>query len=831
MDDFLSKHYQKAVERTQEMAFNDLYKYLETKESLPTYEQYVRERGQYLDQIWLNAWLNSATSHASYSEKKAYLAENGYDLEGLSKKQINQMFRNEIREIKPFDLFGWLDDTFLNQVDKWEQQYIQAREAFQSRMKLQLQREERRKYLHKLEYYIDKLLNEHYEDLYLYVRYLLGSHLAIEIEQRGSILSSEDILFSNYIEHELEQASNRNRYSNDLTEKYERLISGYLFDFGTNWLKDHLPVHLFEEYRNIYHEAFPDSLIKESAFQPFVELGQEFFEDLLEEYISDLTRLLDIPFDLVTHQKQYEKDLSERERKAVQELEAIRRRKEEEARMIEDIFGREYNPPAGRNIQYVLHVGETNTGKTFQAIKRMKEASSGIYLAPLRLLALEIYDTLNEEGVPCSLKTGEEEKLVMDANHLACTVEIFHEKDFYEVVVIDEAQMIADKDRGFSWYKAITKANAKEIHIICSFNAKPMILQLLGESNVEVYEYVRDIPLEVESQVFKIGQARKGDALVCFSRKRVLETASELQRKGRKVSMIYGSMPPETRKKQMQRFIKGETNIIVATDAIGMGLNLPIRRIVFLENDKFDGTRRRWLTSQEVKQIAGRAGRRGIYDIGKVAFTSNVKTMVRLLEEEDEPLHGFAIAPTSAVLERFQKYSRKLGLFFSLWDQFHSPKGTKKASLYDEKLLYEMIEDSMIEAKLSVPDLYSFLHLPFSANEPSLRVQWKQKLQAIVDGEELPEPVVKESGLEELELSYKSVGLHLLFLYKLGKNTEAHYWERIRIDISDKINDQLKKGVQLKKICKHCGKNLSQHFKFQVCDECHYIRRERKNHF
>ncbi|MGM7723006.1 DEAD/DEAH box helicase [Metabacillus sp. Hm71] len=831
MDDFLSKHYQKAVERTQEMAFNDLYKYLETKESLPTYEQYVRERGQYLDQIWLNAWLNSATSHASYSEKKAYLAENGYDLEGLSKKQINQMFRNEIREIKPFDLFGWLDDTFLNQVDKWEQQYIQAREAFQSRMKLQLQREERRKYLHKLEYYIDKLLNEHYEDLYLYVRYLLGSHLAIEIEQRGSILSSEDILFSNYIEHEHEQASNRNRYSNDLTEKYERLISSYLFDFGTNWLKDHLPVHLFEEYRNIYHEAFPDSLIKESAFQPFVELGQEFFEDLLEEYISNLTRLLDIPFDLVTHQKQYEKDLSERERKAVQELEAIRRRKEEEARMIEDIFGREYNPPAGRNIQYVLHVGETNTGKTFQAIKRMKEASSGIYLAPLRLLALEIYDTLNEEGVPCSLKTGEEEKLVMDANHLACTVEIFHEKDFYEVVVIDEAQMIADKDRGFSWYKAITKANAKEIHIICSFNAKPMILQLLGESDVEVYEYVRDIPLEVESQVFKIGQARKGDALVCFSRKRVLETASELQRKGHKVSMIYGSMPPETRKKQMQRFIKGETNIIVATDAIGMGLNLPIRRIVFLENDKFDGTRRRWLTSQEIKQIAGRAGRRGIYDIGKVAFTSNVKTMVRLLEEEDEPLQGFAIAPTSAVLERFQKYSRKLGLFFSLWDQFYSPKGTKKASLYDEKLLYEMIEDSMIEAKLSVPDLYSFLHLPFSANEPSLRVQWKQKLQSIVDGEELPELVVKESGLEELELSYKSVGLHLLFLYKLGKNTEAHYWERIRIDISDKINDQLKKGVQLKKICKHCGKNLSQHFKFQVCDECHYIRRERKNLF
>ncbi|KKI90180.1 RNA helicase [Bacillus sp. SA1-12] len=813
------------------MAFNDLYKFLEEKESLPTYEQYLRERGQYLDQIWLNAWLNSTTSHASYTEKKSYLSENGFDLEGLSKKQINQMFRNEIREIKPFDLLGWLDDTFLTQIEKWEQQYVQAREAYLSRMKLQHQREERRKYLQKLEYYIDKLLDDHYEDLYLYVRYLLGSHLAIEIEQRGIILSSEDILFATYLEHELDQAYNKNRFYDDITDKYEGLISSYLLDFGTNWLKENLSVHLFEEYKNIYHKALPDSIIKETAFQLFVELGQEFYEDLLEEYVSDLTRLLDIPFDLKIHQEQYEKDLSERERKAVQELEEIRRRKEEESRMIEDIFGREYNPPAGRNIQYVLHVGETNTGKTFQAIKRMKEANSGIYLAPLRLLALEIYDTLNEEDVPCSLKTGEEEKLVLDANHLACTVEIFHEKDFYEVVVIDEAQMIADKDRGFSWYKAITKANAKEVHIICSFNAKPMILQLLGESDVKVYEYMRDIPLEVESKVFQLSHTRKGDALVCFSRKRVLETASELQRKGRKVSMIYGSMPPETRKKQMQRFIKGETNVIVATDAIGMGLNLPIRRIVFLENDKFDGTRRRWLTSQEVKQIAGRAGRRGIYDIGKVAFTGNIKTMARLLEEEDEPLQGFAIAPTSAVLERFQKYSRKLGLFFSLWDKFYSPAGTKKASLSDEKLLYEMIEDSVIEAKLSIADLYSFLHLPFSANEPSLRVQWKQKLQSIVDGEELPEPVVKESGLEELELSYKSVGLHLLFLYKLGKNTEAHYWERIRIDISDKINDQLKKGVQLKKTCKHCGKNLPHHFKFQVCDECHLIRKGRKNVF
>ena len=295
-------------------------------------------------------------------------------------------------------------------------------------------------------------------------------------------------------------------------------------------------------------------------------------------------------------------------------------KKKKKSRILNEIFEREYNPPSSRNVHYILHIGETNTGKTYHALQRMMAAESGMYLAPLRLLALEVSDFLNAQGTPCSLKTGEEEKMVPDASHISCTVEMFHEKNFYEVVVIDEAQMISDKNRGFSWYKAITKVQAKEVHIIASRNAREMLVQLLGESEIEIIEYKRDTPLEVEKKEFKIKHVKKGDALICFSRRRVLETASKLQNDGHSVSMIYGSMPPETRKKQVERFIKGETNIIVSTDAIGMGLNLPIRRIVFLENSKFDGTSRRRLTSQEVKQIAGRAGRKGLYEIGKVCF-------------------------------------------------------------------------------------------------------------------------------------------------------------------------------------------------------------------
>ncbi len=146
----------------------------------------------------------------------------------------------------------------------------------------------------------------------------------------------------------------------------------------------------------------------------------------------------------------------------------------------------------------------------------MKEAESGLYLAPLRLLALEVFDKLNADGVPCSLKTGEEEKAVVGAKHVSSTVEMFHEKDYHEVIVIDEAQMIADKDRGFSWFRAITQANAKEVHIIGSNNIKMMLLNLLNEADLELHEYRREIPLEVEQKEIRTEVYEKGDALIVF---------------------------------------------------------------------------------------------------------------------------------------------------------------------------------------------------------------------------------------------------------------------------------------------------------------------------
>ncbi|HWJ79336.1 MAG TPA: helicase-related protein [Niallia sp.] len=820
----LKLHYEMAIQQTQKLFMEDIDRYLEKQESFPSKEQYLEEREVFIQHIWLNTWLNTANSHVSLKEKKQYLLERDFDITNLTRKMINQLFRNEIREIDNFNYKNWIAENFTNQ-ESWSKRYLLLREQHLKKLEKQKKLEKERKYALKLTYHIEKLFEEHFEELFLYIRYLVGSHLAIEIDRNGIVLSSMDVTFEEYLTNEMDMPYNQFYFLEDRTEAYEKLIVKQLQDYLPSWLKENLSTQLKKEYEGLYGKTLSNTFLLNVSETIIKDLAEEFLDELLVEYVIDLEKLLDIPFDLEVHKEIMERDLQKKKQKEVEDLEEQRKRKEQEVRMIEEIFGREYYPKANNNIKYVLHIGETNTGKTYHALKRMKEAESGLYLAPLRLLALEVYENLNDSGVPCSLKTGEEEKLKEGARHQSSTVEMFREKDHYDVIVIDEAQMIADKDRGFSWYRAITNANANEVHIISSLHARKTILQLVGDSDVEINEYVRDTPLQIESTLFQLDQTRKGDALVCFSRRKVLETASELQKRGRSVSVIYGSMPPETRKKQIQRFINRETSVIVSTDAIGMGINLPIRRIVFLENDKFDGTKRRILKSQEVKQIAGRAGRKGIYDVGKVAFTSDLKKMRYLLEKKDEDLYGFTIAPTLTVLERFQRYSNNLGLFFYLWGHFKSPAGTKKASLADEMQLYEMIMDTMVEARMNLQDLFNFLRLPFATSESSLRAQWKVNMEAIVENKDLPEPKVKESTLEELELSYKAIGLHLLFLYKLEKRTEAYYWERLREEISDQINERLKKGIKVKsrsRKCNSCGKELPQRFRYSLCNDCYY---------
>jgi len=268
-----------------------------------------------------------------------------------------------------------------------------------------------------------------------------------------------------------------------------------------------------------------------------------------------------------------------------------------------------------------LFVGPPNSGKTYGAFERLAQALDGAYLAPLRLLALEGRDRLVGRGVPCSLLTGEENDPAPDARVVSSTIEMVNTRNVVDVAVIDEAQMIFDNSRGWAWTQAICGVPARELIIICSAYAVPAIenlLQLCGEQcEVEVFE--RKQQVQLLSGPVPIASLQRGDAVVAFSRKDVLMLRDQVAATGHPVSVIYGALPPEVRRREAERFAQGASHILIATDAIGMGLNLPIRRVLFSTLVKFDGVGDRTISVSEVHQIAGRAGRYGMHDEGFVS--------------------------------------------------------------------------------------------------------------------------------------------------------------------------------------------------------------------
>jgi ATP-dependent RNA helicase SUPV3L1/SUV3 len=265
-----------------------------------------------------------------------------------------------------------------------------------------------------------------------------------------------------------------------------------------------------------------------------------------------------------------------------------------------------------------LYVGPPNSGKTHAAFERLAQVHDGCYLAPLRLLALEGRDRLAARGVPCSLLTGEENDPAPDARVVSSTIEMVATGRPVEVAVIDEAQMLFDPSRGWAWTQAIVGVPANEVIVICSAYAVPAIenlVKLCGE-NCTVRRFERKQHVELLPGPVPISSLKKGDAVVAFSRRDVLMLRDQIAADGHEVAVIYGALPPEVRRREAERFAHGHAHILVATDAIGMGLNLPIRRVLFSTMKKFDGIGDRLLDESEVHQIAGRAGRYGLHEEG-----------------------------------------------------------------------------------------------------------------------------------------------------------------------------------------------------------------------
>ena len=478
--------------------------------------------------------------------------------------------------------------------------------------------------------------------------------------------------------------------------------------------------------------------------------------------------------------------------------------------------------------QFILHVGPTNSGKTYEALQRLKQAYHGIYLGPLRLLALEVYDRMMADGIPCDMITGEEIILTKNSFVQASTVEILDIRETYDIAVIDEAQMVADENRGSFWTRAVLGIRAKEVHVCCSGTARDLLVKMLKRcgDEIEIVSHERNTRLVFVPERYDMSKdVEPGAALIAFSKKNVLAIAAALESRGIRASVIYGNLPPQTRQEQVRLFTEGVSKVVVATDAIGMGINLPIRRVVFMNTTKFDGVGKRRLLAEEIRQIAGRAGRYGFYDTGYVQSALDMEYVGKKLSEPFYPIRRARVGFPEILLD----IDLELDEIIEAWEKTGNPPMYDKISMKESVDKYRYLRD--YRRKISCMDdrrlVLSLITCPFDVKDREVLRLWLRYCENPEKQQNCP-MLPKDFSLEGLESYYKQLDLYTQFSARMDwvidKDEVAANREWAQHEIGELLKDD--KG-QFEKRCRICGKPLVWNADYPICDRC-YRKMERE---
>ena len=299
-------------------------------------------------------------------------------------------------------------------------------------------------------------------------------------------------------------------------------------------------------------------------------------------------------------------------------------------------------------------LGPTNTGKTYVAIEKMLEFDTGIFGLPLRLLAREVYEKcVQKVGVEkVALITGEEKIIPSTASYFICTVESMPKDKKVDFIAIDEIQMCADRERGHIFTERLLESRGNKLTMFLGSQIMGKIINDLVK-NVEFEKKERFSKLGYTG-IKKISRLDRKVAIIAFSIEEVYAIAELVRRQKGGAALIMGSLSPKTRNSQVGLYQSGDVDYLIATDAIGMGLNMDINEIYFSNLKKFDGKKTRRLNLVEMSQIAGRAGR--YKNDGGFGTTGDCET---LNSDEIEKIEKHQLPETKTIFWRNSKLDFK----------------------------------------------------------------------------------------------------------------------------------------------------------------------------
>jgi len=455
----------------------------------------------------------------------------------------------------------------------------------------------------------------------------------------------------------------------------------------------------------------------------------------------------------------------------------------------------------------VAILGPTNTGKTYLAFDRMMAYQSGIFGFPLRLLARENYDkAIKKVGInKVALVTGEEKFIPKEAKYFFCTVESIPKNLNVECVVIDEIQLASDYERGHIFTDNLlnTRGEYKTI-LLGSLTIKSLLLRLFPKIKIESKMRFSRLSFVANKNFSKL---KPRSAIIAFNINNIYEIAENLRSHRGGAAVVLGSLSPRTRNAQVEIYEDKKVDYLVATDAIGMGLNLNNNHVAFSSVEKFDGRFKRNLHPNELGQIAGRAGRyenNGTFSLLKNAGELDIKTIQNIEDSNFDSINKI--------------YWRNSNLDFTNVDNFLNSLKTYPINSYfihkknavDELNFRNLIDDLSINKLLTneyrIKLLWDVCRIPdFQKlfNDTYLQLL-KTIFLLLVNNDQIPKPWLEKNilglqkfngGIEELSLKISQIRTWTYISNHPNWIKNEKYWQETTQDIENNLSDKLHEGL------------------------------------